>query len=222
MSIDETKTIRYTFPAYYSDETIAGKEAVFEVRVNKISAYNMSGVTNELVKEKTGKTDITEYRDYIKSYMSKDAADQRDNAKTGVIINKILETSKIKGYDEKELNDYINTSVSSVEDAAKSANEEIDTYVKNTYGLESYAEYKTQLEEAAKNYLDEIMVIRQIAFNEKLSITDDEYKAQVKDTASQNGIEEADLGNYFSSKDIIQSMTVSKVQKWLLENNPNK
>lgn len=60
-------TVEVTFPADYKEESLAGKDAVFEVEINGI--YNIPELTDAFVKENLSEYAMTAdgYKEYLKN-----------------------------------------------------------------------------------------------------------------------------------------------------------
>lgn len=219
MQIGETKTIDYIFPDNYSDENIAGKNSKFNITLNSIKEYNISEITNELIQENTNYQTVDEYTAYIKDVLEKDAEDQKNNAKAGTILDKIMKNSTVNGYDEEKLKELTDSAKEMVETYSKQYGMTKEEFIQQNYGFETYEEYEDNMEQTAKDYLDSIMLISAIANAENLTVTDSEYQDQINEYVNQYNISDEQLNQYYTSDDIIFSILVVKVQNWLLENS---
>jgi trigger factor len=63
------------------------------------------------------------------------------------------------------------------------------------------------------------MLISAIAYAEDLTVTDDEYQAQIDEYINEYGITKDQLNAYYTSEDIIFSILVTKVEDWLVDNS---
>ena len=87
MNIGETKDVNVTFPENYQAEALAGKPAVFAVKVNAIQGKELPEVTDEFIKEATGSETVEEYKAKARERLQKQA-DRKANDDTE---NSILE-----------------------------------------------------------------------------------------------------------------------------------
>ena len=91
----EEKDLQVTFPENYHAENLAGKEAVFHVKVNKISKTEMPELDDEFAADVSDFTNFADYRESIVKELQ-DKADQ--NNKTAVenaVVEKAAENATV-------------------------------------------------------------------------------------------------------------------------------
>lgn len=216
MKPGETKTIDFTFPAEYSDTTVAGKTAKFETTVNSIKSYKESDITESLLAEKTSFTKVEDYKASVKAELEDSVARTRKNDIATIILSKISETSTVKNYDETRINELIDAAKSATSKYAQNAGITAEEYVKKYYDVESYEEYEKSLKPTAEEYLKSIMIISAITYKENLNVTDEEYQEQIKKYLDTYHISQLDLSSYYTAEDIVYSLLVIKVQDFLV------
>jgi trigger factor len=219
MKTGETKTIEYTFSEDYTDSSIAGKTAEFTVTMNSIQEYTANTLTDDYVSENTDYDTVDEYKKYIRSNLEKENEEQKHQDISAIILSKIMDNSEVIGYDEDEVASLIESAESATSTYAESYDMTEEEFVQTYYGFDSYDAYEESLTETTHNYLNNLMLISAIAYAEDLTVTDDEYQAQIDEYINEYGITKDQLNAYYTSEDIIFSILVTKVEDWLVDNS---
>lgn len=218
MSAGETKTIDYTFDNDYKDTSLVGKTAQFEITLNSVKVYDDSLLTDELVAEKTDYETVTDYKKSVHDSIAKDLEDLKRTDSAATLMSLILANSEIIGYDTAQVDDMIESAKYMTRTYAKQQDMEVDDYCKEHYN-KTYDEYVEGLKDTAHEYLDSVMTICQIAREEGIEVTDEEYQNQIKTYMDNYNLSEADISKTYTSQDIVNSILILKVQDWLLEHN---
>lgn len=214
----DKKTVEYTFPAEYSDKTVAGKTAKFVTTINSVKCYKESDITESLLAEKTSYTKIDEYKAQTKTELEESVERSRKNDISTIILSKIADNTKVVKYDETRVNELIDAAKNATSKYAKDLNMTAEDYVKKYYGVNSYEEYVESLRPTAEDYLKSTMIISAIAYNENLNVTDEEYQEQIKTYVNLYGISREQLSTYYTAEDIVYSLLIVKLQDFLIKN----
>ncbi len=86
MSIGEDKNINVTFPENYQADNLRGKEAVFEIKLNKITEKSYPEITDELVKKNGGCETVDEYKAKVRKRLEDSAKNRsRDDTENSIL-----------------------------------------------------------------------------------------------------------------------------------------
>ena len=91
----EEKEVKVTFPAEYHAKDLAGKEAVFACKVNKIQKKELPELNDEFAQDVSEFDTMDEYRESVKSNLVSDKEKAAKNAKTNEAVDKLIEASKM-------------------------------------------------------------------------------------------------------------------------------
>jgi trigger factor len=208
---DEEFDVNVTFPDDYSTEDLAGKDAVFTIKLNYIAANADVDVDDAFVKENLESL----YGFSTVKAMKKDIKERlEDNKKYEYIQQYLLDNSTFKDIPDTLINDRLDVAVDSVKANVSAQGYSMEDYLSN-YGYDSEDDlrdaYKDTCEETVKTYL----VVDTIAAAENLSVTDDDiseyfggedYSSYVS-SYSESYIRRVVL-NYVVIESIIDSATV--------------
>lgn len=90
MKSGEEKTIKVTFPEQYHEESLAGKEAEFEIKMHEVQYSELPELDDEFVRDVSDTFDtLEEYKADIRSRLEKEAEQRSENSLESAILDKI-------------------------------------------------------------------------------------------------------------------------------------
>ncbi len=186
MSIDDEKEINVTFPAEYHAEDLAGKPAMFKVKINSIQKKELPELNDEFAKDTTEFETLDEYKADIekklKEKKEKDAKDkQRDEALTKIVAASEMDIPAPMIDLQKQR---------MVEDFGQRLSMQglkIEQYLQFT-GM-TPDKFMEQMEPAAKKDIEQRLVLEAIAKAENIEISDEELEEEFKSMAESYGMD---------------------------------
>ncbi len=218
--IGGTYDLELTFPEDYGSADLAGKDVVFTVTVNYVSAKVIPEFTDEWVKENSDVKTTAEYRDVIKEnlYQAKE-----EEAKSNIIAamwQQVVDDSEMIQYPEKEVGKYIKDIEAQYEQMAETYSMTLDDLLA-AYGIESEEVYDQQNRAAAEAYIKDQMVMFYIAQIEGLEYTDKEAD-ELRQAISDSGYDDKSFEEYYGQdieSYIHSALTYNKVAEFIFDNS---
>lgn len=207
--------ITVTFPeTYKNNPDLAGKEANFDITVNKVTETVVPEVNDEFVKKYFGYTDcknVKEFKAYIKDRL-------RLNQIINAVWSSYLETCEVESYDSEDVENMKERISSYMEyQIYYTTGSDVSTYLQQA-GM-TQETWDAQILEQAQASSKEKMVVMAIAEKEGWTVSDEEYKEQAAIYATQqsvNSIEE--LESVYGKTEIEYSILSNKVFKVISDN----
>lgn len=218
-NIGEEVSLDLTFPEDYAED-LAGKDVNFAVTINSIKVRTVPELTDALVKENTDYDTIDAYKDSIREELETSNKESAASEARSYIFSKVVEDSKITGYDEAEVEKLIDEEFSNFKQQAESYSGSYSyEEVLAMYGYTNEEELKEGITEYVKNYLNQKMVLYCIADKEGITVTSEETDKLVNEFKEQYQIEdEQELYDYFGDEYFELSVLSEKVIDFLKEN----
>lgn len=220
MKIGETKDLNLKFPNDYGKDELNGKDVVFTVTLNTISAVVYPELTDDIVKElsEDHKT-VDDYKKYANEQVLASNEQAATDKKEAGIWSKVVENVTVKELPEKEIKNYKELLLESYEQAAQSQyNMSYEQLVKQVYG-KTMEDIDPEITEQAKSAVKEYMTIVAIARDQDLDITEEEFRAEADKYAASNGystteefLEAIDEGQFYLS------LLINVVMDFVVEN----
>lgn len=213
----ETFDINVTFPDNY-DESLAGKEAVFTVTINKISLSTPAELTDDFVQtvSENSKT-VDEYKAEVKKQLEDSSKEQYSSAIKDAAWQAVMSNTKVKKYDDDRVKELEDSYKKYYSEMATSYGVEYKDMLSNYLGV-TEDEFNKQVTEAAKEYAKEEKAIELIAKKQKLTPTDKEYEEAYKKMAKEYGYADVDtMMKSSSEKDLQKSVLSDIVKEWVAD-----
>lgn len=220
--IGDEVSLDLTFPEEYpQNEELAGQDVNFKVTINSISVKNTPELTDKVVADNTDYDNVEDYKASVRKSLedsNKSSAEQQAQAD---VFNKVVENSKITGYDEDEVNELIDKEFDTFKQTAESYEAYGYSYedVLAANGYSSEDELKEGITQYVKKYLDQVMVLYCIADKEGITVSSEETDAMVEEYMTTYSVKTKDeVYDYFGDDYFEVTILSQKVRDFLMEN----
>lgn len=198
-NIGEEFDVNVTFPEEYHAPNLAGKPAVFKVKVNEIKEKELPELDDDFASEVSEFETMDEYRKSVRERLEKAAADRVKSETENAVIDKVCEECKVE-IPEAMINDQTERMVQDFAQRLQYQGLDIQSYMQYTgNNLESFKEsFKPQAEKRLKTTL----VLEAIAKNENIEVSDEDVDAKIAEMAKQYNMENDKLKELMQESDI--------------------
>ncbi len=184
MNVEESKDLKVTFPENYQEKTLAGKEAVFAVKLHEIKQRLVPALTEDLVKELEikGVETIEQYRDHVKSSIELRKRQNNENALVDQVVRLATENATFEVPEEMVAEEAARMQ-ENAERQIKQYKLDFDTYLK--YMGKTREEYEAGLKEEALRTVKSQLVVEAVGKAEGLTATKEEIEAKYLEIVEQ-------------------------------------
>ena len=184
MNIGEEKDLNVTFPEKYHSEELAGKAAVFHVKVNSITETQLPALDDDFAKDISEFDTLEEYKADIRAKLEKDAAERDNNNFTNAVIEKVLENAAVE-IPEAMIERQIDSMMRDFEYRLMGNGLKLDDFLKYTGSdMQAFREnYRGQAIKSVKAHL----VLEAIEKAEAIDATEEQIDKQLEAFAAQTG-----------------------------------
>lgn len=217
MKIDEEKDIKVKFPEEYFSKDLAGKDAIFKVKVHEIKKKELPELDDEFAKDVSEFDTIAELKADIKAKQEKQNDEKAKYETQEAVIKAVCENVKVEiptGMVETEIENMLKD----MEQRLSYQGLKLEQYLKMVGKTEEdmKKEYEPQAIEGIKSRLALEAVIKA----EKIEATDTEIEEKLKEMAKNYGKEndEEFLKNENVRNYIKQGLTSEKAIDFLVKN----
>ena len=220
MKVDEEKEINVKFPDEYFSKDLAGKDAMFKVKVHEIKKKELPKLDDEFAKDVSEFDTLQELKDSIKERLEKQNKDREKYEKEDAVIKVVTSEMKVdipSGMIEVE----IDNMVKDMEQRMSYQGLKLEQYLQmvNKTEEEFRKEYEPQAIEAIKSRLALEAIIKE----EKIEAKEEEVKEKIAEMAKNYGKKPEELENNQNIKDYIeQGIKNEKAIDLLVENSKTK
>lgn len=225
MKTGETKDLNLTFPENYGNAELAGAEVVFTVTLNKIYEQEMPTFDDAFVAglNVEGVTTAEGYRQYVYDNYMEQAQSQYESELESAVLEAVHGNANFKADPEEMIERYYDRLLVNNQNylsyMAAMYGADVETLLGKTWE-EYVAENETDMKEAAKVAVQQVVMLQAIAEQEGLTVSDEDVEKDIEDSASEYGYESADAYKEAIGDEIKgyrEFLTTEKVTEYLVE-----
>ena len=211
----EQRSLNLTFPEFYKED-LAGKDVVFEVTVNEVKRLNVPELTDEFVAEKYADYagNVEEFKQFLYDGMLEQEQYASDGQRDALLLQNIMDSSEIVCA-TKEIDDAYNVQLNSYTVMLSANGFDMATYA-GMYGM-TEDDLKAQIRESAKEMAKQELVLKEIAKQENITVTDEDKEQLAKDYGSES-VEEMLKNVNITQEMIDDTALMQKTLDFLAEN----
>ena len=190
MNIGEEKDLNVTFPTEYHAPDLAGKEAVFHVKVNSITETQLPALDDDFAKDISEFDTLDAYKADVRAKLEAQAAERDNNAFTNAVIEKVMANATVEIPDAM-VERQIDSMVRNFEARLAQQGLKLADFMKYT-GQDEKA-FRGQYRDQAEKSVRANLVLEAVENAEKFEATEEEIDAEIEKFAKQIGQNVEDL-----------------------------
>ena len=216
MKIDEEKDINVTFPEEYFSKELAGKPAVFKVKLHEIKVKEYPEMDDEFAKDVSEFDTIEELKADIKKNLEDENEHKEKHEIEDKAIEKVCENSKVdipSGMIESELD----AMADDLDRRLSYQGMNLEQYLKILN--KSMSDFREEMKPQAETSIKTRLVLEAISKDAKIVITEEEMNDKIAELAKTYGRAEDDLKKNEEFKKYINStLETEKAVKYVVDN----
>lgn len=210
--------VNVTFPEEYHAKELAGKPAVFKVKINEIKAKELPELDDDFAQDVSEFDTLAEYRESVKIKLTerKENAAKRDKEEEA--IAKIVDKSKMD-IPEAMIETQIDNMIDNFASRMAQQGLTMEQYMQFT-GM-NVEKMREQMRPDALKRIQNSLVLEQIAKEENIEVTDEEVEAEIAKMAEMYGMEADKLKEYMGDAEkesMKKDLAVQKAVDLVVEN----
>lgn len=217
-SVGDEVDVNVTFPEEYHSAELAGKPALFKVKINEIKGKELPELDDDFAQDVSEFDTLAEYKDSVKAKIEEKKQTEAKRTKEDEAITKIIDKSKMEIPDAM-----IDTQVTSmVDDFAQRISQQgltMEQYMQFT-GMTN-EKMEEQMRPDAVKRIQSSLVLEQIAKEEAIEVTDEEIEAEITKMAEMYGMEADKLKEFMGDGEktsMKKDLAIQKAVDLIMEN----
>lgn len=210
--------VNVTFPEKYQAADLAGKPALFKVKIHEVKAKELPELNDEFAQDVSEFNTLEEYKEDLKKHLEVQKEDEAKRTKEDEAIQKIIDKSTMEIPEAM-----IKTQCENM------VNEFAQRLAQSGLSMEQYMQFsgmtidglKEQVRPEAETRIKSSLVLEQIAKDENIEVSEDEINAEIEKMAAQYGMEADKLKEYLGDAEkesIKRDLSVTKAVDLIMEN----
>lgn len=180
MKVGDNKEIKVTFPENYQADNLKGKEAVFAIKLNKITGKQLPELTDEYVKAHAGAESVEDYKNKTREKLIKQAENRSRDETENSIVDEISKGAKAE-IPQAMIESEIDRMVQDFSYRLMYQGIKLEDYLK--YLGQSMQEFRSQFTSQAQPRVLQQLVIEKIIKSENITASDEEVDAKIAEQA---------------------------------------
>ena len=190
MNIGEEKDLNVTFPTEYHAKELAGKEAVFHVKVNGITETQLPALDDDFAKDISEFDTLDAYKADVRAKLEAQAAERDNNVFTNAVIGKVMENATVE-IPEAMIERQIDSMIRNFEARLAQQGLKLADFMK--YTGQDEKSFRGQYRDQAEKSVRANLVLEAIENVEKFEVAEEEIDAEIEKFAKQIGQNVEDL-----------------------------
>ena len=210
--------VNVTFPEQYQAAELAGKPALFKVKIHEIKTKELPELNDEFAQDVSEFDTLDAYKEDLKKHLEVEKENDAKRTKEDEAIKKIIEKSSMdipEAMIETQCENMINEFAQRIQQSGLS----MDQYMQ--FSGMTLDKLKEQVRPEAETRIKSSLVLEQIAKDEKIEVSDEEVQAEIEKMAKAYGMEADKLAEYMGDAEkesIKRDVAVKKAVDLIMEN----
>ena len=206
---DDDVDVKVTFPEDYHAKDLAGKEAIFKVKVHEIKEKQLPELDDDFAKDVDEDVDtLAELKDKTKKELQENKDNQAKAAIEDAAINAAVENAEIQDIPQSMLDEDTNRQMQQYLAGMQQQGISPQMYFQITGTKED--DLKKQFAADAEQRVKTNLVLEAIVDDADLAATEDEIKAEISDLAKQYGMKDDQVKNALSEDMLTHDIKIRK------------
>lgn len=207
--------INVKFPEDYHATELAGKDAVFKIKLHEIKIKELPEVDDDFVKDVSDFDTVDAYKADIRTKLTEAAENRSKNEVENALIDKLLELVQAE-IPEAMFENRINEDIRDFAYRLQSQGLNLDTYMKYT-GLNNEG-LRGQFRAQAERQVKVRLALEKIAQLENIQPTDEDLDAEYEKIAQNYGMEADKVKSFIPKEDLAKDVAVEKAMEIVRSN----
>lgn len=182
VSVGEEKDVTVTFPEVYHSEELAGKEAVFKVKVHEIKETELPELNDEFAKDVSEFDTLEELKQDTRAKLEKSAASKVEYDTKNAVLDQIYQANEID-IPEVMIQDQIDEMMEEMDQQMRYQGLDLQKYFE--YMQKDVNEFRAEMRPDAEKRLKTRMLVEAVADAEQLVATEEDMEKELQAMADQ-------------------------------------
>ncbi|MBM6862144.1 trigger factor [Ligilactobacillus aviarius] len=202
--------VKVTFPDDYQAKDLQGKDAVFEVKIHEVKQKELPELDDDFAKDIDDDVDtLEELKAKVKDEIKEQKEAAAKNAVQEEAISKAVENAKIGDIPEAMIEDDVQRQMDQYFSGMQQQGINPDMYFKLTGTSEE--DLRKQFREGSEERVKTNLVLEAIVEKENIEVSEDEINDEIKDLATQYGMDEKAVRSALSDDMLKHDISIRKV-----------
>lgn len=215
VKVGDEVEVKVTFPAEYQSEDLAGKEAIFKVKVHEIKENEEPEINDEFAKDVSEFETLEELKNDTRAKLEKAAESKAEYELKNAILEKIYNANEVDIPDVM-IEDQMDEMMAEFDQQLKYQGLDLEKYFE--YLGKDATEFRTDLRDDAFKKVKTNLIVEAIAAEEKFEVSDEETDCEISAMAVQYKMEPDQIKKTMKAENfthLIQDLKMRKAVEFI-------
>lgn len=216
------KDVEVTFPEVYHAEELAGKAAVFKVKIHEIKRKQLPALDDEFAKDVSEFDTLEAFKEDLKKQITDRKVKENEAKREAEIVEKVAEAAEVE-IPQAMIDTEVEHMVRDFDNRLRSQGMNLDMFM--TFSGQTIEEMKEQMQADAQKRVRNNLVLEQIAKEENVTVTEEDLNAELSNMADayKRSVDEirSILSANGSLANLQEEVTLRKTVQLLVDNSKN-
>lgn len=195
----EDVDVNVTFPEEYHEKSLAGKDALFKVKIHEHKIKELPEINDDFASEVSEFDTLEEYRNSIMERLTKSAEDRIKTETENAVVDAVVENAKVE-IPEAMILEQCERMVQDFAQRLQYQGLDINQYMQ--YTGSNIEQMKDSFKPQAEKQIKTTLVLEAVSKKENIDVTDEEVNDKICEMAKQYNMEADKLKELMQERDI--------------------
>lgn len=210
--------VNVTFPEQYQAAELAGKPALFKVKIHEVKAKELPELDDEFASDVSEFETLAEYKESLKKNLQQQKENEAKKTKEDEAIQKIIDKSKMD-LPEAMITTQCENMIEEFSQRLAQSGLSMEQYLQ--FSGMTMDKMMEQVRPEAVSRIQSSLVLEQIAKEENIEVTDEDVDAEIAKMAANYGMEADKLKEYMGEAEkasMKRELAITKAVDLIMEN----
>ncbi|WP_438347138.1 trigger factor [Paenibacillus sp. FA6] len=177
LATGDQKDVEVTFPETYQVEELAGKLAVFKVKVHEIKRKQLPELDDEFAKDVSEFETLDEYKADLKTQLESRKDQEAKGVREGLVVDKVAELAEID-IPQAMISSEVQNMMTDFDNRLRSQGMDLDMFL--SFSGQTKADLQEQMKVDAEKRVRNNLVLEQVAKDEKIEVTEEDVTNELE------------------------------------------
>ncbi|MBB3131791.1 trigger factor [Paenibacillus rhizosphaerae] len=177
MATGDFKDVEVTFPDTYHAEELAGKKAVFKVKVHEIKRKQLPELDDEFAKDVSEFETLAEYKEDLKKQLLERKEQEAKGNKEAAVVDKVAANAEVE-IPQAMIDSEIQNMMRDFDNRLRNQGMNLEMFL--SFSGQTTADLQEQMKEDADKRVRNNLVLEQIAKEENIEVTEEDINKELE------------------------------------------
>ena len=214
-NVGEDTEVNVTFPKEYHSKELAGKPAVFKVKINSVKVKELPELDDEFAKDVSEFDTLEELKKSVKEKLSAAGKERAQHETEENVIKAVCDATEID-IPEAMINSQIDKMLRDFDMQMRYQGLNLEQYMKYTGA--TVDSMRAQFRDDAAKNVKTSLILEKVCEVEKIEAKPAEVEKEYNQMAEQNGMKLEDIKKYVNEDEVKERIKAQKTIKFLVDN----